>query len=144
MARTILVTLAGCALAIGGLVLAAGNAPGALQTLGLWILVLAWIALVGYHGARAERQERLRLGLPAPRPTLPSILTREWSMIQSIAVSILFVLMGLLGLLMAAGAADSSAQFMGLGLLVLSWFLLVGFHARRAEAEERARHGAAH
>ena len=65
-------------------------------------------------------------------------------MIQSIAVSILFVLMGLLGLLMAAGAADSSAQFMGLGLLVLSWFLLVGFHARRAEAEERARHGAAH
>ena len=77
MARTILVTLAGGALALGGLVLAAGNAPGALQTLGLWILVLAWIALVGYHGARAERQEqRARLASRAP-PAIRGSLARK-------------------------------------------------------------------
>jgi len=65
-------------------------------------------------------------------------------MIQSLVVSILFVLMGLLGLLMVAGADDSSVQFMGLGLLVLSWFLMVGFHGHRAEAQERANHGTSH
>lgn len=65
-------------------------------------------------------------------------------MLQSLVVSILFVLLGLLGLLMAAGAEDSSTQVMGLGILVLSWFLIVGYHARRAENEERARHGGAH
>jgi hypothetical protein len=65
-------------------------------------------------------------------------------MLQSLVVSIIFVLLGLLGLLMSASADDSSTQVMGLGILVLSWFFIVGFHARRAENEERARHGGAH
>lgn len=132
------------ALAVVGLVLAASSTSGALQALGLAILVLAWIVLVVYHGRQAERRKRERLGLLPPPEPVPSILTREWSMIRSLAISFLFVLMGLLGLLMAAGADDSSTQFMGLGLLVLSWFFIVGFHGRRAEAEARARAGTTH
>ncbi len=62
-------------------------------------------------------------------------------MLGSIAVSILFVLLGLLGLLLAAGAQDAHAQFMGVGIVLMAWFLMVGYHARRAEAEERARFG---
>ena len=141
MAATIGLSLLGVALAVGGLVLAASVSSGALQALGVAILILAWIAMVGYHGRQAERRERERLGLLPPPKPVPSILTREWSMIQSLAISFLFVLMGLL---MAAGADDSSTQFMGLGLLVLSWFFIVGFHGRRAEAEARARAGTSH
>lgn len=65
-------------------------------------------------------------------------------MLGSLVVSVIFALIGLFGLLIAGNAADSSAQFMGLGLMVFAWFLLVGYHARRAETEERARHGATH
>ena len=125
MAATIGLSLLGVALAVGGLVLAASVSSGALQALGVAILILAWIAMVGYHGRQAERRERERLGLLPPPKPVPSILTREWSMIQSLAISFLFVLMGL-------------------GLLVLSWFFIVGFHGRRAEAEARARAGTSH
>jgi len=138
--KALFLSLAALAVAVGGLVLAGTSNDGALQTLGIVILLFAWLAAVGYHGDRAERVERARLGLPPSRFLAP-LLDKEWSMVQSLAVSILFALLGLLGLLLAASATDDSTQFMGLGLLVFSWFLLVGFHARRAESEERARHG---
>lgn len=144
MVNAIFLSLAATIAAIAGLVLAATSQDGAWQTLGLLILMLAWGVMVGYHGRRAERIERAHQRLPESDHPRPSILTREWTMLQSLAVSILFVLLGLLGLLMAAGASDSSTQFMGFGLLLLSWFFIVGFHARRAEAEERARHGSTH
>ncbi len=144
MVRSIFLSLIGGIVGVAGLILAATSQDGAWQSLGILILLLAWGGLVGYHARRAERVERVRLGLHDSDPAPPSILTREWSMLQSLAVSILFVLLGLFGLLLAANAADSSTQFMGLGILVLAWFFVVGFHARRAEAEERARHGAAH
>ena len=141
MVRIIFLSLAALLVAVGGLTLAGTSDDGSLQAAGIVILLLAWGWAVGYHARRAERVERERLGLPAPKGRLEEILSKEWSMLQSIAVSILFALLGVLGLLMAAGASDSSTQFMGVGILLLSWFLLVGFHARRAENEERARHG---
>jgi hypothetical protein len=144
MVHAIFLSLAAMSAAIAGLVLAATSHDGAWQALGILILMLAWGVMVGYHGRRAERIERTRVGLPGSDPPRPSILTREWTMLQSLAVSILFVLLGLLGLLMAANANDSSTQYMGIGLILLSWFFIVGFHARRAEAEERARHGSTH
>ena len=65
-------------------------------------------------------------------------------MLGSLVVSVLFCLVGLFGLFVAAGAEDASAQVMGFGLVLFAWFLMVGYHARRAENDERARHGAAH
>lgn len=144
MVRTIFLSLLAAAAAIVGLLIAAHSDDGAWQSFGILILVLAWGATVGYHARRAERVERERLGLPESDHPQPTLLTREWTMLQSLAVSILFVLLGFLGLLMAASADDSSTQFMGIGILLLSWFFIVGFHARRAEAEERARQGIAH
>jgi NADH:ubiquinone oxidoreductase subunit 2 (subunit N) len=54
-----------------------------------------------------------------------------------IFVSLLMVAMALFGLLIAASAADSSAQFMGLGLMLLAWFFMLGYHGNRVEREAR-------
>jgi hypothetical protein len=58
---------------------------------------------------------------------------RGTAMLASIFITIFFGLLGLLGLFIAAGAPHDPSQYMGLGLLILSWFLLVGYHANRAE-----------
>jgi uncharacterized membrane protein len=144
MVRTIFLSLLAGIVAVAGLILAATSQDGAWQTFGILILLLAWGGAVGYHGRRAERVERMRLGLPDSDPASISTHIREWSMLKSLAVSVIFAILGVVGLIIAANADDSVAQFMGLGLLVLSWFFVVGINARRAEAEERARHGAAH
>lgn len=54
-----------------------------------------------------------------------------------IGVSLVFVVMGLFGLFIAASADDSSAQMMGLGLIILAWFFMVAYHGRRAEQQAR-------
>lgn len=54
-----------------------------------------------------------------------------------IGVSLIFVVMGLFGLFIAASADDNAAQFMGLGLIALSWLFMVGYHGRRAERQAR-------
>lgn len=58
-------------------------------------------------------------------------------MLPMIVISALFGALGLLGLLIAATADGSSTQFMGLGLLGLSWFLMVRYHGHRAAAQAR-------
>ena len=58
-------------------------------------------------------------------------------MLGVLVTSLLFVLMGVLGLLMAALAKDPAAQVMGLGLVVLAWFFMVGYHGRRVEQNAR-------
>ncbi len=62
-------------------------------------------------------------------------------MLGMLGVSFLFAALGLLGLLVAAGSDDSATQFMGAGLAVFMWFLLVGYHGRRAEKRARASGG---
>jgi hypothetical protein len=59
-------------------------------------------------------------------------------MLASIFITIFFGLLGLLGLFIAAGSPHDPSQYMGLGLLILSWFLLVGYHANRAEKAGKA------
>ena len=59
-------------------------------------------------------------------------------MLASIFITIFFGLLGLLGLFIAADAPHDPSQFMGLGLLILSWFLVVGYHANRAEKAGKA------
>jgi ABC-type Na+ efflux pump permease subunit len=61
-------------------------------------------------------------------------------MLASIFITIFFGLLGILGLLIAAGSPHDPAQYMGLGLLILSWFLVVGYHANRAEKAGKAQH----
>tara|TARA_B100000676_G_C18072807_1_gene845488 strand:+ start:1239 stop:1508 length:270 start_codon:yes stop_codon:yes gene_type:complete len=53
------------------------------------------------------------------------------AMFGMIVVSLAFVLIGFLGLIIAA--SGGSAQFMGIGLIVSSWLFLIGYHGRRAE-----------
>lgn len=145
MERAIFVTVAAGLVALGGLLFAAGAEGTAGQLLGFGIVVLAWAVAVGYHGRRSERtvrgsRESSRPAEPVPSTPVPG----DVSMIQSLVVSIVFAVLGLVGLLMAAGAHDGVTQVMGFGILVLSWFLMVGYHARRAETSERARLGTAH
>ena len=59
-------------------------------------------------------------------------------MLASIFITIFFGLLGILGLFIAAGSPDGSSMYIGLGLLVLSWFLLVGYHANRSEKAARS------
>lgn len=59
-------------------------------------------------------------------------------MLASIFITIFFGLLGLLGLFIAAGSPHGSSMYMGLGLLVLSWFLVVGYHANRSEKAARS------
>ncbi len=59
-----------------------------------------------------------------------------------IGVSLIFVVMGLCGLFIAASAADSLAQLMGFGLLAFSWIFMIAYHGRRAE--QQAREGNSH
>ena len=54
-----------------------------------------------------------------------------------LGVSLIFVVMGLFGIFIAAGADDSSAQFMGLGMVIFAWFFMVAYHGRRAENQAR-------
>ena len=61
-------------------------------------------------------------------------------MLASILITIFFGALGLLGLFIAAGTPDDSAQFLGLGLLILSWLLLVGYHGNRAEKAGKDQH----
>ncbi len=60
-------------------------------------------------------------------------------MLTMLATSALLGLVGLAGLLVAAYSDGTATQYMGLGVLVLSWFLLVRYHAHRASSgnEER-------
>ncbi len=58
-----------------------------------------------------------------------------------IAASALLCLTGLLGLLMAALAADPAARVMGIGLVVLAWLAMLAYHGRRAERQARAKGG---
>ena len=60
-------------------------------------------------------------------------------MLGMLVTSLAFVLMGVLGLLIAAGAQDGPAQFMGVGLILFSWFFMVGYHGKRAEDQVRAK-----
>ncbi len=55
-----------------------------------------------------------------------------------IAISTLVCLAGLLGLAMAALAADPAARVLGMGLFVLAWLAMAGYHGRRAERRARA------
>ena len=55
-----------------------------------------------------------------------------------IAISTLVCLAGLLGLVMAAVAADPAARILGIGLFVLAWLVMAGYHGRRAERRARA------
>lgn len=59
-------------------------------------------------------------------------------MLASIFITIFFGALGILGLFIAAGSHQDPSQYMGLGLLVLSWFLLVGYHGNRSEKAARA------
>jgi hypothetical protein len=61
-------------------------------------------------------------------------------MLASIFITIFFSLLGLLGLFIAASAPHDPSQFMGIGLLILSWFLVVGYHANRAEKAGKQQH----
>ncbi len=61
-------------------------------------------------------------------------------MLASIFITIFFGLLGLLGLFIAAGSHGDSGQYMGFGLLVLAWFLLVGYHGNRTEKQAKAKH----
>jgi len=54
-------------------------------------------------------------------------------MLGMLATSLLFVLLGLLGLLIAAGSDGGSSQYMGIGLIVFSWLFLMAYHGHRAE-----------
>ena len=62
-------------------------------------------------------------------------------MLGMLAVSFLFAVLGLFGLVVAAAADDDATRFMGMGLTVFMWFLLVGYHGRRAERRARASDG---
>ena len=55
-----------------------------------------------------------------------------------IAISTLVCLAGLLGLVVAAIAVDPAARVLGLGLFVLAWPAVAGYHGRRAERRARA------
>ncbi|GEM_PF-5783262 len=59
-----------------------------------------------------------------------------------IGISLVFVVMGLFGLFIAASADDSLAQLMGLGMVVFAWLFMVAYHGRRAE--QQARQGDGH
>ena len=52
-------------------------------------------------------------------------------MFGMLVTSFAFVLIGFLGLLIAA--SGGTAQFMGIGLIIFSWLFLVAYHGRRAE-----------
>ncbi len=58
-----------------------------------------------------------------------------------ILASLILVAMGMFGLVIAAFATDGSAQFMGLGLLLLAWFFMLGYHGNRVEREARREAG---
>ncbi|MBC6440138.1 MAG: hypothetical protein GDA49_06960 [Rhodospirillales bacterium] len=62
-------------------------------------------------------------------------------MLGMLVTSLAFFLMGLMGLLIAAGAKDGPAQFMGIGLILFAWFFMVAYHGKRAEDQVRARNG---
>jgi hypothetical protein len=75
----------------------------------------------------------------ALRPEPDNLHPVSWQLENKpmIGVSLIFVVMGVFGLFIAASAADSSAQFMGLGLMLFSWFFMVAYHGRRAEQQAR-------
>jgi len=54
-------------------------------------------------------------------------------MLAAIFITIFFGLLGILGLFIAADAPHDPSRYLGLGLLILSWVLVVGYHAKRAE-----------
>ncbi len=58
-------------------------------------------------------------------------------MLSMIVISALFSVFGLAGLLIAATSDSPSTQYMGMGLVGLSWFLMVRYHGHRAEAGAR-------
>ncbi|MBT6204126.1 MAG: hypothetical protein P8Q36_07905 [Alphaproteobacteria bacterium] len=62
-------------------------------------------------------------------------------MLGMLVTSLIFFVLGLLGLLMAAGAVDASTQFMGIGLIVFAWFFMVAYHGQRAEKLAQAQSG---
>ena len=55
-------------------------------------------------------------------------------MLSMIVISALFGVLGLAGLLIAATSDSPSTQYMGMGLVGLSWFLMVRYHGHRAES----------
>lgn len=91
-------------------------------------------------GAREGRRSTPRSGAAAcaPRPPAYNGCREEDRVTAVIAISTLVCLAGLLGLAMAALAADPAARILGIGLFVLAWLAMLGYHGRRAERRARA------
>ncbi len=58
-----------------------------------------------------------------------------------ILASLLLVPLGVVNLVIAAFVTDYSAQFMGLGLLLLAWGFALGYHGYRIKREARRKAG---
>ncbi len=63
-------------------------------------------------------------------------------MYWTIAVSVLFSLLSLLGLTAAALSESEATRYMGIGLVGLSWFIMLRYHGH--VAERRARRAGRH
>ena len=63
-------------------------------------------------------------------------------MYWTIAVSVVFGLLSLLGLVAAATSESEATQYMGIGLVGLSWFIMLRYYGH--VAERRARRSGGH
>ncbi|MDE0048134.1 MAG: hypothetical protein OXU19_20100 [bacterium] len=55
----------------------------------------------------------------------------------TIAISVLFSLLSLLGLVAAATSESEATQYMGIGLVGLSWFIILRYYGHVAERRAR-------
>ncbi len=60
----------------------------------------------------------------------------------TIAISVIFSLLSLLGLVAAATSESEATQYMGIGLVGLSWFIMLRYYGH--VAERRARRAGLH
>ena len=60
----------------------------------------------------------------------------------TIAISVIFSLLSLLGLVAAATSESEATQYMGIGLAGLSWFIMLRYYGH--VAERRARRAGGH
>ena len=63
-------------------------------------------------------------------------------MFWTIAISVLFSLLSLLGLVAAALSESEATRYMGIGLVGLSWFIMLRYYGHIAErrAQRDSRH----